>query len=317
LLSATAVSGLPISLVATDGTIWVSTVNSLVQALDGRSGHQRGEIDTPSRAAIWPSISTTPGVLWILVRPDAGGSRLVHLPMRATIGHLSVPEAGHVYGSRLLPRDRFSFPRMTRLVGATASALWLVSRTAAGSTLWRRDIRTASVRRFSLPSVGSPGLATGGDRVYVLLQKRSPRRVVVQTRDTDGEVVATSRAIAMQGTFEPTPLAACGGRVFGWTRNGQGAALFELHASGGVARYSRRLPPGTHPSKLTGIALESHCQNVWVSTVSRAEGVISRLRSTTLAVTGQIDTSYIRALLWTGGTLWAADLEHQAVLRLR
>ena len=288
-----------------------------MQALDARSGQQRGEIDTPSRAAIWPSVSTTPGVLWILIRPDAGGSRLVHLPVLTATGHLSVPEAGHVYGARLLARDRFSFPRMTRLVGATASALWLVSRTTAGYTLWRRDIRTASVRRFSLPSVGSPGLATGGDRVYVLLQTRSPRRVVVQTRDTDGEVTATSPPIAMQGTFEPTPLAACGGRVFGWTRNAQGAALFELRASAGVARYSGRLPPRIHPSKLTGIALDSRCENVWVSTVSGAEGVISRLRSATLSVTGQIDTSYIRALLWTGGTLWASDLEHQAVLRLR
>jgi hypothetical protein len=318
LLSATAVSGLPSALVSTGDEVWVSIVQDPgVQALDARNGQRRGEINTPVRAGTWPSVSTTPGILWILVRRDAGGSRLTHLLVHPVAGQPPVPSARLVYASRALPGDSFVFPRMTRLVGATSSALWLLSRAATGYTLWRRDLRAGTIQRSSLPSFGSPGVATSADRVYVLLQTRSPRRVVLQTRDTAGVVVRISPPIRTQGTFEPSPLVACDGQIFGWTRSARGAALFDLMASGSVPRYSGRLPPHSRPSKLTAIALDRDCQNVWVSTVSHASAVISRIRSATLAVSGQIDTSYIRALLWTRGTLWASDLAHQAVLRFR
>jgi hypothetical protein len=318
LLSATVVSGLPNFLVSTGDTIWVSTfADPGVRALDASSGQLGGAITTPTRASTWPSVGTTPGVLWILVRLEAGGSRLTHLLVQRVPGRLVRRPAGLGFSSRRLARDSVIFPRMTRIVGATSSALWLLSHTAAGYTLWRRDLHIATVRRYALASYGSPGVATDADRVYVLLQVRSPRGVILQTRMTDGRLLATSGVISTQGTFEPSPLAACDGDVFGWTRTALGAALFELHASAGVPRYSRRLPPLTRPSKLTAIAPGRNCRNVWVSTVSGATGIVSRLRGSTLAVTRQIDAPYIRALLWARGTLWASDLAHQAVLRLR
>ena len=84
-----------------------------------------------------------------------------------------------------------------------------------------------------------------------------------------------------------------------------------------AVRYTRTLPPLAHPSKLKAITFSDHCQNVWVATVGHSRGVVSQLRASTLEVTGQIDTSYVRALLWTHGSLWASDLEHDTVIRIR
>jgi hypothetical protein len=318
-LSAIVVLGLPVSLVSTGDAVMVSTFASPgVQLLDSRTGRRGAMIDTPTRAGVSPSIAATPGVLWVLIRPEEGGSRLLRVPVGRPTGSMSLFSAGMGFASRLYPRDLFSYPRMTRLVGATRSALWLVSRSASGYTLWRRDLGTAQVRRFPLASVGSPGLAISDERVYVLLQTVAPRGVVLQTRSPEGDVVATSPTTHMQGTFEPVPLAACGGSVFGWTRNSQGAALFDMPGGGsGEPRYSHRMPPFGPPSKLTAIAPAPGCRSIWVSTVSGASAVISRLRASTLTVASQLETAYIRALLWTHGALWAADLEHQAVLRMR
>ena len=141
--------------------------------------------------------------------------------------------------------------------------------------------------------------------------------MIVQTRDDDGAVASTSSAVSLQGTYEPAPLAACGNRVFGWTRTAKGASLFALGTQGGRPLYSPRLPPRAHPSKLTAIEPANDCKRIWVATVSGSAAVISRLRGATLTASGQLDTGYVRGLLWTGRTLWAADLEHHAVLRIR
>ena len=315
-LSATPVSGLPTALVETGSTVWVSTYAPGVQALDGRTGQLGGSIDTPSRAEVTPSIATSPGVLWILIRPDQGGSRLLHVAFGARSGEMTLT-ARQSLSSRMLPRDPFAYPRQTRIVGATRSALWLVSRSGTGYALWRRDLRSAAVRRFALASAAPPAVAAGADRVYALLPTGGSGAVVVQSRTEDGTVLSTSAPIHLQGAFQPEPLVTCGDRIFGWTRTATGAALFALPATRGSPRYSPRLPPRARPSKLTAIALTQSCRSIWVSTVSGSAGVVSRLSSTSLAPSRQLETSYVRALLWTGRTLWASDLQHQAVLRIR
>ena len=46
-------------------------------------------------------------------------------------------------------------------------------------------------------------------------------------------------------------------------------------------------------------------------------GIVLRLSTPPSAVTGRVNTAYVRALLWQRGSLWASDLLHQAVLRVR
>ena len=162
-LSETPVSGAPIALRSTGSTVWISTDSPGVQALDARSGVLGVLIDTPTQAEVAPSMATSAGVLWLLVWAEQGGSRLLHLPLGSASGAMS---AAAQVSSRMLPRDAIEYPRQTRIVGATRSALWLVSRSGRSYTLWRRDLRSAEVRRFRLASFGSPGLATDGRHVY-------------------------------------------------------------------------------------------------------------------------------------------------------
>jgi hypothetical protein len=109
-------------------------------------------------------------------------------------------------------------------------------------------------------------------------------------------IIATSPPVRLDGTFQPI-LAGCQDEIFGWTRDSHGAALLRVNATGALPRYSRRLPPYALPPKLKAIAFSDHCKTVWVATISHDLGVVSRLHASSLSVTGQLHTAYLRALL--------------------
>lgn len=321
-VSVTVVNGPPGPLASDGRQIWVSvpafgTVS--VQAIGSRLGTAGGFISMRYRGYLPAAIATTRGTMWILVKPSQGHSQLLHIDT----GQYPVGSVAPAFGGTRMvtPRDprqqALAFPRDTRLMGATRSALWLVSHTARGYSLWRRDLQTSKLSRFALASNGSPGVAVTSEHVFVVLQTRPPSTVVIQTRDLTGRITATSSPLRIDRTFQPTPLGACQNQIFGWARDSRGATLFRVDATGARPKYTETLPPLENPSKLRAMAFGNHCQDIWVATVSHASGAVSRLSTSTLTVTGQIDTSYVRALLWAHGSLWASDLEHNAVLRIR
>jgi len=317
--SATIVMGQPGQMVADGKRIWVSVRASdmvAVQAMDSGPGRAGGAIATPYREALPTAIAVTPGAIWILAKPPQGHSQLLHIDTRQEPVRVATSIEGRALAPRGLRRQALAFPRDTRLVGATGSAIWLISHTARGYWLWRRDLRTQVLSRFALASAGSPGVAVTADNVFVLLQTRPRSTVVIQTRDSAGRITATSSPVRVARTFQPTPVAACGDRIFAATRDSHGAALFEVSAAGGTPRYTKTLPPLANPSKLKAIAFGDRCQDVWVATVSRGSGVVTRFRGSNLTVTGRINTSYVRALLWADHSLWASDPVHEAVIRI-
>jgi hypothetical protein len=319
-VSVTVVNGPPGPLASDGRQIWVSapafgTVS--VQAIASRPGTAGGVISMPYRGYLPAAIATTRGTMWILVKPSQGHSQLLHIHTRQDPVRSVAPIFGRIVAPRDLRRQALAFPRDTRLMGATRSALWLVSHTARGYSLWRRDLQTSKLSRFALASNGSPGVAVTSEQVFVVLQTRPPSTVVIQTRDLRGRITATSSPLRIDRTFQPAPLGACQDQIFGWARDSRGATLFRVAATGARPKYTETLPPLENPSKLRAMAFGNHCRDIWVATVSHSSGAVSRLSTSSLTVTGQINTSYIRALLWAHGSLWASDLEHNAVLRIR
>jgi hypothetical protein len=320
-LSATPTSGTPVSL-ATDGsTIWVSAVDVstvFVQAVTAGTGRAGGTLGLAERSYAALAITTTPSTLWMLARPQ-GQTRLFHVPTDQGSARAITRSAR--FGTRLdeLRGQGVALPAATRLAGATRSAVWLISQSAGTYILWRVDVATSKRTGFPLSSHGWPGVAVTPQQVYVALRTGRPNTVAIQTRDPDGAILGQSEPLRLTGAFQSRPLAGCHGSIFGWTRSESGAALFRVDAAGHALTYSHRLPPRErdHPSKLTAIAFDKNCRSVWVATVNRAAGVVSRLRASSLELTGQLETPYVGTLVWTHMSLWASDLVHHAILRIR
>jgi hypothetical protein len=323
-VSGTTVAGLPVSLASNGRTIFATVLGVAglgVQAIDPRTSQARGLVLTGYLSNVPGSITTTPDTLWVLA-PLHDRAELVHIGRQ----HPEAAKTLQTIGARLILASLYKyaliFPRDTWLVGATPAAVWLVSHTTIGYTLWRSDVQTLEVRRFALASDDVPGVAITSRGVFVLLRSGRGGTVRIQTRTSEGAILATSRPLTIEG-FQPRPLRGCGTQLFGWTSGPRGVALFAVDATRGRLRYSKRLPPsafypsGASKSRVNGIALSDHCRTVWAATASDDIGVVSRLRASSLAVTGQINTSVIVALLWLDGSLWATSVDQAAIVRIR
>jgi hypothetical protein len=333
-ISGTAVFGQPGSITSDGNTVWASLTDPsrlVIQAIDSNAAQERGIVfaqllpqaeGTFSRQI---ALASTPGKIWILVRPGQGQSLLQYFATRQEPARSAARFVSPEQQTRLLRNPAVHFPNDTRLVGATESTLWLVSRTGHGYTLWRYETPASKLTGTALASVGSPGVAVTSRRVFVLLQDRLRRTVVVQTRDSSGKIMMQSSPLRIEGTFQPGPLGSCGGRIFGWTRNWRGdAVLFRVDADSSSLTYSASLPPATRPATLKAIAFSDHCQSIWIATYSYGgpgvfvvAGAVSRLQASSLKVTGQINDVLADALLWTRESLWASDGRHGTVLRIR
>ena len=322
IVSGTTVQGLPYTLVPDGATIWVSILNPRatgIQPISSRTAETGGFILQPFRTDLPLAIAITRGRLWMLAQPPQGHARLFDVKTHEQSALRIAHSAGLGWFPRGLRRRAMAFPHGTKIAGSTASALWL--RTDAGSAhiLWRLDAYTADLSRFVLHSYGTPGIAVTPHGVYVLLRTRDTPIVVIQKRNAAGAVIRQSPPFRLRGALQPMPLAACQDQIYGWALTEQGAELFRVEAHGNGATYSQTLPPrpnAANPPKVTAMALDDGCRNVWIGTVRNAAGIVLRLRSSSLAVTGRVNTAYVRALLWQRGSLWASDLLHQAVLRI-
>ena len=321
--SGTTLAGLPYTLAADRATIWVSVFGPRapgVQPIASQTAEAGGFIFQPFRTELPLSIATTRGRLWILVQPPQGHARLFNVKTQEQGALRVAHSAGLGWSPSGIRRRALAFPRGTKIAGETASALWLRADTTRSHLLWRLDASTAELRRFELLSYGTPGIAVTPRGVYVLLRTRDPSIVVIQRRNAAGRLITQGSPLRLRGAFQPLPLAACQDQIYGWTRTAHGAEVFSAGAHGDGAIYSRPLPPRIDPSsppRLTAMALDNRCRNVWIGTISVAAGVVLRLRTSSLEVTGQVNTAFVRALLWERGSLWASDLQHHAVLRIR
>ena len=304
----TGVAGIPTSLASSDRRLFTSVTGLYglrLQAIDTRTGKALGAILLPYYASyVSAKITSTPNTIWMLV-PVGYRSELIHLDLQdpETAGILRT--AGRQWGIRGLRKHILTFPADTSFVGMTKSVLWFVSHTVRGYTLQRLDMQTSAVTRFELASAEEPGVAIVAGRIFVLLRSGEDGSVLVQSRAASGKIVATS-SMKIPG-FQGRRLAACGNQIFGWTRDTRGVTIFAMSATGGPPRYSKRLPPFDELEFVNAIVLSDHCRTVWVATSYDGLGVVSRLRASSLAVTGQINTAYIRTLLWMDGSLWGAS----------
>jgi hypothetical protein len=318
-ISTTIVSAAPGPL-ATDGdTLWVSTVGGGtpgVQSIAAVTGQPGGLMGTPYRSDLPAMVAHTSEDLWILVRPPHGRTRLLHFDTAPATARAIARSAPLAWMPEYVPYQTLRFPRRTRIVGSTRSALWLVSRDARGYGLWRRNARTGKLVRVPLASQGSPAVAVTPTRVFVLLRPGDGKGMVLQTRGADGRIAGRSVAVPTVGPLQAARLSACGTDVVGWTRSATRTAVFRLDAATGEATI-RNLAPLPHPTTVTAIAFGPRCRDVWVATTTYARGAVSRYRAADLVETGTLDSSYISALIWTRGSLWASDDLHDAVIRIR
>jgi hypothetical protein len=321
--SGTTMPGIPDALAADGGTIWVSVYGprvSIVQPLATRTAQTGGFIESPFRSDLPLAIATTRGRLWILVQPPQGPARLLDVKTHERDALEVVRYARLGWSPRATRRRALSFPRSTKIAGATTSAVWLTADAGTHHVLWRLDAQSSELSRFELASHGTPGIIVTPRGVYVLLRTRLASMVVIQKRNSAGRVIRQSPPFRLRGAFQPGPLAACRDELYGWTRTPQGAELFRAEAHGNGAIYSQPLSPrvnSANPPTVTAMTLDNRCRDVWIGTINEEAGLILRLRASSLAVTGRVNTAYVRTLLWTRGSLWASDLEHHAVLNVR
>ncbi|MDX6563961.1 MAG: hypothetical protein QOD65_3775 [Gaiellales bacterium] len=323
-VSGTTVAGLPVALASNGRTIFATVIGLAglgVQAIDPRTSQARGVVLTGYLSNVPASITTTPETLWVLA-PLQDRSELIHIDTRKPRIMQTVQTAGARLGIYSFDRRPLVLPRDTWLVGTTPFAVWLVSHTTTGYTRWRRDVQTWEHSHFALSTDDVPGVVITARHVFVFLRSGHEGTVRIQTRDTGGAIVATSPPLRIQG-FQPKPLRGCGNQIFGWTRGPRGVGIFGIEPTGGRLRYSKLLPPsafypsGVSKTGVNGIVLSEHCRTVWAATSSDDIGVVSRLRASSLTLTGQVDTSPIRALLWSDGSLWGTSVDHAAIMRIR
>lgn len=321
IVSAVFMAGQPSSLAAGRGVVWVSYAGRSaagLQAFNPASGVASPVARfTPFSSFAPIAMATTPGVVWMLEKPLPTPTEAVP---DARLLHLGDPtQPARSLRSPPFPPDNLQpvappYPRDTVLAGANDRALWLVSPADSGYTLVRRDAATSGLSRFAIRTNESPGVAVTPRRVFVLVPVGRDT-VVIQTRDTNGQVLAVSPARRIP-SFVASPLVACGDRIFGWTR-GAHVRLFRISASGGSPSYSGNLPSSPSPSGVTALALGAGCRAVWVANGSSNGGALSLIDASSWKVEGQIDTPSIVALLWSKEGLWAADPLHSAVLHVR
>ena len=324
IVSGTTTWGIPTSLTSHRGMMFASVDGRYgvgVQAIDTRTSQALGTVITSYSPSSLTTVASTPTVIWVLTSGQ-GSSRLTYFDTR----NLETAQLLHTIGVQGtvdgMGQHPLILPSDTSLVGATTSALWLVTHDAHGYMLVRRDAHTSKVDRLALATSGAPGVAVTNRRVFVFLQARKSGSVRIQTRDSAGTVVATSLPLQIPG-FQPRSLRGCGDQIFGWTHSTHRASLFGVRSNGERLRFSKQLPPFVEVfragdiSGVNGIELSDHCRTVWAATASGYSGVVSRLRASSLGVTGQINTSYISALLWMGWSLWGASVDHSAVMRIR
>jgi hypothetical protein len=312
----------PDGLIADGNTLWtvVRPANGLseLQAIDINETQARGsfELMNPAPTRRVPSIAglaSTPDVMWLLTYDGSAGMQLQRLGT-----HVEPARSAALSARTSIERPSaelelvHSFSRPVRLIGVTDSAVWLMSYTALGDTLWRCDTSTLRMTRFALPSAA--GVAITSERVFVLLRAREPRTISIETRNAAGQVIRTSPPLRLADKPGLFLLSACGNEIVGSGVDRQGSSrIFRVPATGFPVTYSRK-PIRGYPE---AIVFGEHCQRIWIATVSAVgEGHITRLAASSLTATGQIGNIMPGALLWTNGHLWASDLEHAAILRI-
>jgi hypothetical protein len=318
------VAGLPVSLTSNGRTILVSVLGVAglgIQAINSRTSKALGIYLTEYLSNVPGSMASTPKYAWILA-PLRDRSELARINMRDPDTVKTLQNVG-VWGQLFnLSKYAIVLPIDTWLVGTTPAAVWLVSHTTSGYTLWRCDVRTFEVRHFALASNDVPGVVVNSRRVFLFLRSGHEGIVRIQTRDSEGTILGTSRPFKIDG-FQPRPLRGCGDQIFGWTSGPHGVALFGIDATGGRLRYSKLLPPfafypsGVSKTAVRGLTLSDHCRTAWVATSSDDIGVVSRLRASSLEVADQINTPSIGALLWMDGSLWGTSRDQAAIVRFR
>jgi hypothetical protein len=315
-------------------TIWARVQfadrGQAIQAVDTDTAQGRGIVALPRSVQVGVALASTPNVIWMLTSgPPGTHSRLQRLGTRV--------EPARSAALAMLPAraDSFavlepvlSFPRSTVLLGATNSAVWLLSYQGHSYTLWRCDVRTLRVARFALASQGIPGVAITPQRVFVVRTAQRRHAVSIETRDASGRVIAESPRIQIAGQFSSsplTPLSACGNQIVGSAYRNGAVVVLRLNAAGSPPRYSRDLSPPAKGLRVGGYVTAStfgdHCRSIWVAMMSQTypqpiSGLVVRLDASTLDITGRVGNVVASGLLWANGSLWASDIEHAAILRI-
>jgi hypothetical protein len=221
IVSAVFMAGQPSSLAAGRGVVWVSYAGRSAAGLQAFKPAS-GVASPVARFTPFPTfapiaMATTPGVVWMLEKPLPTATEAVPDARLLRLGAPTQPARS--LRSPPFPPDNLqpvapAFPRDTVLAGANDRALWLVSPADFGYSLVRRDATTSRLSRFAIQTNESPGVAVTPQRVFMLVPVGRDT-VVIQTRDTSGNVIAQSSAIRIP-YFEASPLVACGDRIFVW-----------------------------------------------------------------------------------------------------
>jgi hypothetical protein len=312
LVSAAIVSGFPLSLTSDGRTIWASTdgaASANLQIIDAATGRDGPSLGTYTSTIDITQLDYSPGTLWILTESSGERAKLETLPSRARNG------GGLVSSSTTLPRLAATFPKQTRIVGVTRSAIWLLGPNGGGFMLWRRDLRTAQLRAFPLTSKGRPDAAVSKGRVLVL-RKVGRFSEVIETRDTRGHIIATTSRLEIPGAVQPSAFAACGTSVVGWSRADGGANLFVVETKSSRVR-STRLSSFAFDARVLATAVDPHCRQIWISLLGSTQDLVARYRMASLVSSGKLAGFEAYALLWSHGGLWAADATHDAVVRFQ
>jgi hypothetical protein len=315
-------------------TIWAGVQfadrSQAIQAVDTDTAQGRGIVALPRSVQVGVALASTPNVIWVLTsEPPGTHSRLQRFGTRveparsAAVAMLPAQIDGFAVLEPVL-----SFPRSTTLLGATSSAVWLLSYEGHSYTLWRCDVRTLRVARFPLVSQGIPGVAITPQRVFVVRTAQRRHAVAIETRDASGRVIAESPRIKIAGQFVSgplSPLSACGNQIVGSVDRNGSVIVLRLNAAGSPPRYSRNLLPLAKGIRVGGYVTAStfgdHCRSIWIAAMSQtypppSSGFVARLDASTLNITGRVGNVVASGLLWAGGSLWASDIEHAAILRI-
>jgi hypothetical protein len=327
----------PESLTLEGHTMWAGVQfadrNQAIQAVHPDTAQERGIVDLPFSVKFVVALASTPNVVWMLTIEQPGARwRLQRLgtsvePARSAARAVLPASSDSV--ATLEPV--LSLPRNAELLGATNSAVWLLSHHGHGYTLWRCDARTLRIARFPLTSDGKPEVAITPQRVFVVLPAPREHAVSIETRNASGQVITKSPSIQIAGQLLSGRVSACGTQIVGLSYRRGVTRAVRVDAAGSSLRYSNRLSTLTDGSRRadgrfiasfgTASTFGDHCRSIWVAMEEQTypepiSGFVVRLDTSTLKVTGRIGNLVASKLLWTDGSLWASDMEHAAVLRI-
>ena len=325
--SAITVLSPPQTMTLAGNTIWASVQfadrNQAIQAVDARTAQVRGIVDLPFSVRAIAALTSTPNVIWMVTYKPAGGHwELQRLGTRVEPARSAArSEVPPRFGPFATLEPVLSLPGVTEFLGATNSAVWLLTYHKHRYTLWRCDTGTLRIARFPLAGAAMPGVAITSQRIFVLLPAHHRHAVSIQTRDASGRVIAESPLIQLDGQLLPRPVSVCGTQIIGVVyRRGVSVAV-RLDPSESPPRYSKRLSLEANGSYVGASTFGDHCRSVWVATVEQSYpgpslGFVTRLDTSSLEVTGRIGNIVASGLLWADGSLWASDVQHAAVLRI-